>query len=57
MDNIDKHDQAAAFLGDNYPPLWKRLYDNCVKEGFTEAQAMDLVRTYIFANCGGKWEK
>jgi len=42
-------DQSAKLLGDNLPPLWKKLFDGCIKEGFTEIQAMELVKTYIMS--------
>jgi hypothetical protein len=40
-------EQVHAFLGDNYPPLWRRLYDNMLKEGFNETQSFILLQTFI----------
>lgn len=41
-----------AFFADRFPPMWKRLYDNCIASGFTEVQAMGLLKTYIRASSG-----
>ncbi len=49
-------DQAQAFLGELYPPLWRKLYLGCVEEGFSEDQAFRLLRTYIRAVCDSKEE-
>jgi hypothetical protein len=53
VDNLEKQraevDQAAAWLVDSLPPLWHNLYKQCRKEGFTELQAFELVKTYILA--------
>lgn len=59
MSDKDAHnfDQNAAFLGDSFPPLWKRLFDGCVSVGFTELQSMELLKTYIFGSSGGRLEK
>ena len=42
-----KFEQGVAMLGDTLPPLWWRLYCNCKEQGFTEEQAMLLLRTHI----------
>lgn len=42
-------DQATAFLGDILPCLWRRLYRNCVTEGFSDVQALELVKTFIMS--------
>lgn len=47
--DMRKMDEALTFMSDNYPRLWKRLFDNSVKEGFTEAQAMELLKTLILS--------
>ena len=44
-------DQAAATLGDSFPPLWYRLYEQCCKQGFSEPVALRLVETYILSQC------
>lgn len=49
-------DQGMTYLGESLPPLWRKLYENCIAEGFTELQAMQLVRTYIHGNSGGRLE-
>lgn len=45
-------DQSIAFFVDFVPTTWRRLYVRLVEEGFTEQQALELVKTYIMANCG-----
>ncbi len=40
-------DQAAAALGEHIPPLWRSIFNGCVRSGFTEDQAMDLTKTYV----------
>ena len=44
-------DQARAGLEETFPSLWHGLYSRCVEEGFTEEQALQLVRTYIMSLC------
>ena len=41
---------AYTFLAEVSPPHWRRLYENSLKEGFTETQAFSLLRVYILAN-------
>jgi hypothetical protein len=40
-------DQSAAWLGDNLPNLWRRLYEECGRRGFSEDESMQLVKAYI----------
>jgi len=49
-------DQATAALVEMLPPACWGLYCGNVKEGFTEAQAMRLVETYIAAFLGRRME-
>jgi hypothetical protein len=42
-----KIDQATALIAELCPPHWRRLYQNCMREGFSENQAFELVKTYI----------
>lgn len=42
-------DQMSAEVGDSFPGLWRRIYLNCVKEGFTAVESMDLVKTWILS--------
>jgi hypothetical protein len=45
-------EQNMARFGDIFPPLWMRMYRNLQSSGFSEAQAFDLLQTYILAaNC------
>lgn len=29
-------DQATAVVADTMPPFWRRMYDHCIREGFTQ---------------------
>lgn len=42
-------DQATAVVAETMPPMWRRIYLRCIEEGFSEDQALLLVRTYIAA--------
>ena len=44
-------DQGTAMLADNYPPMWKRIYDRCVVVGFTESESFKLLQTFILSQC------
>jgi len=45
-------DQASAFVTDNFPKLWHGLFARCKEEGFTEPQALEVVKSYIEATLG-----
>lgn len=47
-------EQAAAMNAENFPPMWKRMYENLVKEGFTEDQAMRILLFHVHGMSGGK---
>ena len=40
-------DQDCKIICETFPPLWFSLYTGCVEEGFTEVQALELVKAYI----------
>lgn len=42
-------DQAIASVGYLYPSLWWNLYQGCKDKGFSETQAMELVKAYILS--------
>lgn len=42
-------DQAAAAMGDNFPSLWHRLYEGCLRAGFSEEASMRLLCVYILS--------
>jgi len=50
-------EQATATMGEMYPPLWRNIYVRLKEEGFTEQQAMSILKVYIMANCSanGIW--
>lgn len=45
-------DQSAAEMKEALPMAWWALYSGCLEKGFDGRQAMDLVRAWIFGNCG-----
>jgi len=53
----DEHnlEQTLASIAETFPPMWKRMYDNLLKEGFTELDALKLVATHVNASCGGRF--
>lgn len=51
--DLQRLEQGFATLGDIYPPLWRRMYGNCISEGFSEMQAMELVKTWILSQGSG----
>lgn len=46
-------EQSNAAMAEIFPSLWKSLFDGCVKQGFTEVEAMQLVKTYILGQSSG----
>jgi len=42
-----KLDQDVTLITDNLPPMWRNLYTKCIKEGFTEKQSFELLKTFI----------
>ena len=40
-------DQNIAEIAEGWPTVWHKLYLGCVEEGFTELQAMELVKAFI----------
>lgn len=47
--DVQKIDQGLAFMAENMPPFWKRMYDGCVSSGFNDQQALELVKAYIMS--------
>jgi hypothetical protein len=52
-DDVRRFDQGAAWLADNLPPQWRRMYDNCIKEGFDTLDSLALVKAYIISQGQG----
>ena len=46
-------EQALAYLGEMYPPLWRKLYLGCIEEEFSEEESFTLLKVYIRANRNG----
>ena len=46
-------DQALAAMCETFPSLWSSMHEK-LKEEFTEQQAWELLRIYVFATSVGK---
>ena len=44
---IAEIEQSAAAMNERLVPIWYSMYKALVKEGFTEGQALDLLKTWI----------
>lgn len=44
-----KLEQAIAQAGEIFPRTWREVFNGCKREGFTEAESMDLLKTYIMS--------
>ena len=53
LDPKQQHEaeQGAAYLTEFLPPSWWGIYSGCIKEGFSEQQAFELVRCWMMAMC------
>jgi hypothetical protein len=45
-------EQGRALLSETSPPLWWSIYSSCKDCGFTEQQAMDLVKAMVSSMFG-----
>lgn len=52
LQELSKLDQSMQTLVTHFPPLWRQLYLRLVDEGFTEAQAIELLKAYIHSTNG-----
>lgn len=52
--DVAKFDQSTEFITKSFPALWRGLYLNLVESGFSETQAMDLLKTYILSMGSGR---
>jgi hypothetical protein len=46
-------DESATLLTSSMPPLYWGLYQGYIKEGFTEAQAFELIKVHLSASVSG----
>lgn len=51
---VSDMDQALATISENFPPMWRRMFENFKTEGFTEEQALRLVCTHVHAVGNGR---
>ena len=49
---LSEMDQVTTFVFDHFPKLWFGLFTRCKQEGFSEPQALELVKSYIEATLG-----
>lgn len=47
------YDEAMTAIAEDFPRLWRGIYNNCRVEGFTHTEAMHLVETHIMSNATG----
>jgi hypothetical protein len=47
-------EQSLAAVAENFPPTWRRMYLNLIAEGFSEEQAMELMRAYVHGLGNGR---
>lgn len=40
-------DQGIAAISEMCPPLWWGLYEGCKKQGFSDDQAMEILKTIV----------
>lgn len=43
-------DQRAQYVGEVLPLFWRRIFDGCVDQGFSEQQSLDLLRDLVRAD-------
>jgi hypothetical protein len=44
---LREFEESVTMMVDHFPRIWRKLYENCIQEGFIELQAMELVKTFI----------
>lgn len=47
-------EQSLAFMAQEYPAMWYRMYANLLVAGFNEEQAMKVVITAVHGSFGGR---
>ena len=47
-------DQSFEMMVEMLPPLWRGLFEGCKAKGFTDDQAMELVKIYILSQGSNK---
>ena len=40
-------DEASTIMVDQFPKLWRGLYQSCVREGFSHAESLQLTIAFI----------
>jgi hypothetical protein len=50
LKTLSNMEQSSEFLTQNLPPLWWGLYRKSIESGFTQEQALDLVKQYIHSS-------
>ena len=46
-------EQNSSWIGDNLPPMWRRMFESCKLSGFDDDQSLKLVQTFIIAQGTG----
>jgi len=42
-----EYDEAMTIFVDCQPHLWRKIYENSIKEGFTKEEAMEILKAFI----------
>lgn len=51
-ENISKIDQGIALMREFYPPALWALYESSQEQGFSESQAMEIVKHWLTCSFG-----
>lgn len=52
--DLHRTEQLLAQFAEQWPPMWKRMFDNLVKQGFAKEEAMRVLCAYIHGAAGGR---
>lgn len=51
---LQRLDQSLAVMADTFPPMWHRMYRNCIDAGFDKDQAQRIIIAHVHGAAGGK---
>lgn len=46
-DKLRQLDEETTLMIDTFPSLWRGLYEGCIREKFTELEAMEILKAFI----------
>ena len=47
-------DQRTAEFAETMPPMWRRVFENLVAQGFNDEQALKIIMAMVHGAFGGK---